>query len=408
MKKIITSVLCLAMLLCLGACNNQTPNETKGSDLVTTEPPVSTPPATEPTPTELDPNLENMYSISLPVTTEQYHTADNVLLYSYSYQTIYPVLPDRDVSDKVIMDFTNRIEQTRATSTQLLAEAEAYYPTTPVFTPFSYEIQYDVTRIDQGVLSLFGHIVQISETSPMSRHLIAANYDLVTGDPLTLGSILYHEDTKSDLAELVILQLEEREDLMLYDEFRDTVKARFQRDESLDEDLYFSQTGLCFYFAPYEIAPRSYGTVVVEIPYNKLTGIIDDAYFPAERTYTSGSVSVSAFNDTDLEGYLQFVEIVADSGATKLLMTTESAVQDIRLYELIWAKDGLSYTQTKNIYACNFLYRDNAILFEAEFDEFRPNYMLTYSIKGTTYVFYLVKDEATGQILLSSMSLPNG
>ena len=408
MKKFITTVLCLAMLLCTVACNNQKTNETQGPTNLPTEPPVSAPPVTEPTTPDVDPNLENMYSISLPVTTEQYHTADNVLLYSYSYQTIFPVLPDRDVSDKVIMDFTNRIEQTRVASSQILSEAEAYYSTASVFSPFSYEIQYDVTRIDQGVLSLYGHIVQISETSPMSRHLIAANYDLVTGDPLTLGSILYHEDTKKDLAELVISELEEQEDLMLYEEFRDTVKARFQRDESLDEDFYFSQTGLCFYFAPYEIAPRSYGTVVAEIPYNKLTGVIDDAYFPAERIYTNGSVNVSAFSDSDLESYQQFVEIVAASDTTKLLLTTDSAVQDIRIFELIWAKDGLGYTQTKNIYACNFLYKDNAILFEADFDEFRPNYMLTYSIKGTTYVFYLVKDAASGQISLSSISLPNG
>lgn len=407
MKKLCAFVLCFAVILSSAACNNSKQPSEQESTIPTTDPPVSTAPPTEPIDPDVPSTLENMYSVSLPITTEQYHSEDNVLLYSYSYQTIYPVLPDRDVSDKIIMDFTNRIEQTRTESNSLLAEAENSHSTSAVFSPFSYEIQYDVTRIDQGVLSLHGHIIQISETSPTNRHLISANYDLVTGDMLTLGSILYHADTKDDLAELVISQLEEIEDLILYDEFRDTVKARFQRDESTDEEFYFNENGLCFYFAPYEIAPRSYGTVVAEIPYNKLTGIIDDAYFPAERTYTNGAMTVSTFNDADLDSYQQFVEIVADPSATKLLLTTDSAVQDIRIYELIWAKDGLSYTQTKNIYASNFLYRDNAILFEAEFDEFRPNYMLTYSIKGTTYVFYLTKDAATGQILLSSMNQPN-
>ena len=238
----------------------------------------------------------------------------------------------------------------------------------------------------------------------MNRSLISANYNLVTGDMLTLGSILYHADTKDDLAALVISHLENRDDLMLYDEFRRTVNARFQLDESQDEDFYFSATGLCFYFAPYEIAPRSYGTVVVEIPYNKLTGIIDDAYFPAERSFTNGALVISPFQDADLESYHQFVEIVATSDATKLLLTTDSAVQDIRISELIWAKDGMSYTQTKNIFASNFLYKDNAILLEADFDAYRPNYMLTYSIEGNTYVFYLTKDQTTGQVTLSSAS----
>lgn len=407
MKKISALILCLAMIFTLAACNNSKEPSGQQSTVPTTEPPVTTQPPVEPTDPEVPPTLENMYSVSLPITNEPYHTEDNALLYTYSYQTIYPVLPDRDVSDKIIMDFTNRIEKTRSTSADVLAEAEECYKNSSVFSPFSYEIQYDITRIDQGVLSLFGHILQISDASPMNRHLIAVSYDVVTGDVLTLGSILYHEDTKDDLAQLVISQLEEQENLMLYDEFRDTVEARFKRDESTDEDFYFTATGLCFYFAPYEIAPRSYGTVVAEIPYNKLTGVIDDAYFPAERTYTGGSMSVSAFSDANLEDYHQFVEAVAKDGATKLLLTTDSAVQDIRIYELIWAKDGLSYTQTKNIYAANFLYKDHAILLEAEFDEFRPNYMLTYSIKGMTYAFYLVKDPASGKVSLNSVNTIN-
>ena len=323
MKKIRILAFCLALTACMTACK---PNPSE--DPITTDPatePAATEPVTEPTVPDVEPVIENMYSVSLPVTTETYHAEDNTPIFTYTYQTIYSELPDRDVSDKIIMDFTNRIEQTRATSADILAEAEEYHSTSPVFSPFSYEIQYDVTRIDQGVLSLFGHIIQISETSPMNRSLISANYNLVTGDMLTLGSILYHADTKDDLAALVISHLENRDDLMLYDEFRRTVNARFQLDESQDEDFYFSATGLCFYFAPYEIAPRSYGTVVVEIPYNKLTGIIDEAYFPAERSFTNGALVISPFQDADLESYHQFVEIVATSDATKLLLTRRMA-----------------------------------------------------------------------------------
>ena len=402
MKKLRILIPVLALILCFTACKPV--NAPVTTDPVTEPPAVSTP-ATEPTVPDVEPVIENMYSVALPITTESYHAEDNTLLFTYSYQTISPELPDRDVSDKVVMDFTNRNEQTRTASAQVLAEAESFYETASVFTPFSYDIQYDVKRVDQGVLSLFGHIIQISESSPMNRHLVSANYNLVTGDTLTLGSILYHADTKKDLVGLVISHLENQEDIMLYDDFRDTVNTRFLRDESEDEDFYFSATGLCFYFAPYEIAPRSYDTVIVEIPYNKLTGIIDDAYFPTERNFTQGSLNVSAFDNADLENYLQFVEVVAVPDSVKLLLTTDSAVQDIRINEIVWAKDGLTYTHTKNIYASNFLYKNNAILFEAEFDEHRPNYMLSYSIDGTTYVFYLIQDGATGQITLSSMNV---
>lgn len=401
MKKIRILAVLLALTACFTACKPEPAQDPVPTDPVT-EPPATSAP-TEPIP-DAEPVIENTYSVSLPVITETYHSEDNALLLSYTYQDIYLDLPDRDVTDKIKMDYTDRIEQTRTESMDMLKEAEALYAVSTGFVPFSYEIQYNVNRIDQGVLSLFGHIVQISETAPTTSRLISASYDLVTGDPLTLGSILYHADTKTELADLVIAQLESRDDLVLYDEFRRTVKSRFNRDESLDEDFYFSANGLCFYFAPYEIAPRAYGTVIVEIPYNKLTGIIDDAYFPAERSFTDGTIQITPFQNVGHESYELFFEIIAEENSTKLLLTTDSAVQDIRISELIWAKDGLTYTQTKNIYASNFLYKDNAILLEAKFDDYRPNYMLSYSIDGSTYVFYLVKDQTTGEITLTTIN----
>lgn len=406
MKLVRVWILCLILLICFAGCDRNADVSPVGTTVPTTPAPTNhvSEPATEP-PEDVVPTIENMYSVALPITTDTFHTEDNALLFSYSYQTMYADMPDRDVKDKIIMDFTERIEKTRTESTQILSEAETAYTTNPTFSPFSYEIQYDVTRIDQGVLSMFGHIVQISDSSPMNRHLIAANYNMVTGDMLTIGSILYHEDTKDDLSALVIEQLENRDDIVLYDEYRETVAARFYRDESTDEDFYFSGTGLCFFFAPYEIAPRSAGTVIVEIPYNKLTGIIGDEYFPAERTYTKGAVEVTAFEDADLEAYTNFIDVIAASDSEKLLLTTTSAVQDIRIYELVWAKDGLSITRSKNIYASNFLYREDAIMFEAEFDEFRPNYMITYSIDGTTYAFYMIKDNT--EVTLNTVYQPS-
>lgn len=403
MKYIRFLVPVLMMVLCFAACKTKNTVSVPTTTVPNvTVPPETTPPETEPH-EDVVPTIENMYSVSLPISTETFQAEDGSLIFSYSYQTMYADVPDRDVKDKIIMDFTERIEKTRIDSSAVLKEAETAYVENPAFSAFSYEIQYDVMRIDQGVLSLYGHVVQISDSSPLSRHLIAANYNMVTGDMLTIGSILYHEDTKDDLAALVIAQLEEREDITLYDEFRETVTARFHRDESTDEDFYFSNTGLCFYFAPYEIAPRSAGTVIVEIPYNKLTGIIGDEYFPAERTYTKGSVQVAPFENANLENYKNFIDVIATPDATKLLLTTDSAVQDIRIYELVWAKDGLSYTQTRNIYAANFLYCEDAIMFEAIFDDYRPNYMITYSIDGITYAFYMNKNMETKEIFLASV-----
>lgn len=371
-----------------------------------------TAPATEPSVTEVPtvpvsepdstPIYENMYSVSLPVTTENFYTEDKDLIYSYMYQTIFANFQDRDVADKIIMDFADRIEKTRTVSKDILASAESNYRNDGSFTPYSYEIQYNVNRIDQGVLSLFGHVVQIGDTPRANSKLVSASYDMVTGDVLTVGSILYHIDTKSDLKNLVISNLEKRSDILLFEDFHETVSARFEIDESVDEDFYFTQNGLCFYFATNEIASRSYGTVIVEIPYNELTGVIADAYFPAERSYSGGSIDIHKFSDADLDSYQQFVDVIADENGTKLLFTTETAVQDIRIYELLWTEDGIACTQAKNIYASNFLSSDTAILMEADFNSFRPSFQISYAIDGETVTFYTVADAETGEITLKS------
>ncbi len=400
MKRFRLLSITLAALLLLCACQNQAAAPTEP----VTEPSASENVTVPDLPVDTTPVFENMYSIALPITTENYYSEEQQLIYSYTYQTMYAVCQDRDVSDKIIMNFTDRIEKTRKTSNDILSSAEASF--TPDSTPYSYEIQYNVTRIDQGVLSLFGHAVQIGDTPRANSKLHSVSYDMVTGDVLTVGSILYHLDTKDDLAVLAIKTLEARDDITLFEDYKTTVSARFTRDESTDEDFYFSKNGLCFYFAPSEIASRSYGTVTIEIPYSELTGIIGDAYFPAERSYSGGSIEIHKFSDADLNSYQQFVDVIADENSTKLLLTTKTAVQDIKLYEMFWTADGLTYIPAKNIYASNFLSSENAILLEAEFSTFRPSFLLSYAVNGEEKTFYMVADEATGEITLEATYEP--
>lgn len=403
MKKLKFAPLALAAMLCLTGCNgNSTPDETTP----TTQPPAVISPTDPDGNSSVPPINENMYHVSLPITVESFYADDSTLICNYSYQTISPVLQDRDVSDKIIMDFTDRIEKTRIDADNVRNIAESLYQPGSDFTPLSYEIQYDVTRIDQGVLSLFGHILQTSDAAGSNRSLIAANYDLVTGDMLTIGSILYHIDSKDDLTQLVLDHLSKRDDLNLFDGYEETVKARFARDESTDEDFYFSNNGLCFYFSPYEITPRANGIIIVEIPYNQLTGIIADAFFPVERTYTKGTLSIIPFQDATLDNYEQFPEFVAKPESTKLLLTTDSCVQDIRVQQLVWAENGLYFTQSKNVFACNFLSSENAIILEADFNTEIPMYMVSYSVEGVTQSYYILKDSASGQFILEADYAP--
>lgn len=394
MKKICACILAFNLICALSACGK---NDGAGSTPETTVPSVSAEIITTVPQDTVMPSAETLYSISMPIIIESFSAEDDTPVFSFEYQSMHLIHPDRDVAKKIISDYDGRVENILPEAQQLQEAAKNADHTSAGFVPYIYRTQYNTTRIDQGVLSLYGQIVQVGETGRAAQQGVALNYNMVTGDVLTLGSILYHIDYKDELCELLIDALD-ASDYFLYDDYQETVRARFARDESTDEDFYFTRTGLCFYFSPYEIAPFVSGNIVAEIPYHLLTGIIGDEFFPAERINSNGMLTIQAFRDDILEQYDQFSEIIADENAQKVLLTTESVVQDIRIMRLQWRDDSMT---AKTVYAANSICSTDAILLEGAFSEGRPSYMISYCIGGIEQQFYILRDSATDSIVLS-------
>lgn len=394
MKKLLSILSVMALLLCLSACNQNSSEPTDPS-------PSDTQPTTEPVtePAIIDPSYKNLYSISMPITVKPSYTGDNTLIFQYTYQFPHLIMPDRDVAEKIIINFLERKENHDDLADELLSNAASANHATSSFVPYAYSMQNNTTRIDQGVLSIYGKIIQTGDAAHTTVQPVSASYDMVTGDVLTLGSILYHADVKDDLTQLVIETLEES-DLALYDDFRDSVRLRFSRDESTDESFYFTTQGLCFYFSPYEIAPYSSGIVTVELPYNKLTGIIGDGFFPAERTISSGTICVNAFEDADLESYEQFADIIVDEESTKVLLSTDGIVQDIRIEKLSFLDGTDNIKDVTTVFASNGLSPTESILLEADFTGQHPDLILSYYNGEVFNEFYLTQDPATGEVIL--------
>jgi hypothetical protein len=93
---------------------------------------------------------------------------------------------------------------------------------------------------------------------------------------------MHPDASKEDFITIILEKLSQiAEESDLFQGYEDGVRSRLGGDENLYEDFYFTSTGLCFYFAPYEIAPYASGIITVEIPYSELTGLIYDGYFLA-------------------------------------------------------------------------------------------------------------------------------
>lgn len=375
MKKVITCLLLAALLL--AGCSTA-PDDATQSTPETADAPVS---ATDTSSPEDDlPSVQKpMVTVSVPAVIQESAAEDGTVLFRYVYQNMSLIMPDPEVADKIILDFLNRVDKTVETAQSVQAQAEAVYNGSESWTPYLCSVIYSPMRIDQSVLSLYADNILYTGSAHPDYSCRAANYDMVTGDVLTLGSILNDVDSVSALCELVIQKLDAlATEKYLRAGYEDTVRQRFAGEESYDENWYFSAAGLCFYFAPYEIAPYSSGVIIAEIPYSELSGIIDDAYFPPEQDTTSGTVEAKLAEAAELEQFTRISEVILDKGAQKILLCADSVVQNVRITVAENAANG-EYT----VFAAQSIAEGDAIIIEASAETLAA-LTLSYESNGQT------------------------
>ena len=324
MKKIL--VLCICTALFLVGCNSNI------------EPAIPEP-TIAPVPTATEPNIQDtvevqtqLLAVSVPASTEKTTLDDGSELFSYTSQHMQFLFPDEEVADKVILDFLNRVDIGRQDADTILEMAKHDYDENANWYPYFYQVLYSPMRIDYGVLSLYG--AQSSYSGGVHGNIsgVAANYDLMTGDILTLGSIMHENADKEDFINIIIESLDPMaEEYFLYDDYMDGVRNRLDVDENLYEDFYFTNTGLCFFFSPYEIAPYSSGVITVEIPYNELPGLIYDGYFPAEQERTHGNLFTAEVSKINMEQFDNMAEVNLASGESALVAYPNGTIKNVQL-----------------------------------------------------------------------------
>lgn len=368
MKKLIVLLLAFCILISQTACKKKTQKPADQTD-IPTNPVTGTNDLTYNPPMETD---DTLISVSVPAITDNTIHADGTTLFQYTYQNMSLVLDKPQVADKIILDFLKRVDNTSATADSTKEMALSAYNGSQNWIPYLYHITYSPTRIDHKVLSLFGNNVVFSGAGHPERTCVSASYDLLTGDVLTLASIMHKDATVQQIFDLVIIELEKiAKSNYLYNDYQSNVKNRFMNsDPAHDELWYFSQTGLCFYFAPYEIAPYSSGVITVEIPYAKLTKLVHEAYLPLSRNSSDGKIKVTAFNNINLDKFSHISEIVTEKNGKMYMIHADKTIQDIRI----------EYTDKSDsyiVFAAYNLLPDNGIMIQGN-DETLKNMKITY------------------------------
>lgn len=372
MKKIFTMILCCCILLSLTACGEEpAPIQDATTSSPTTQ--AATVPST--TATEAtEPISSAVYSgalaaITMPVITETETDANGTIISYYSYPDVSVTLPDGDVAQVIELDLLNRIDSTSKAAEQIHAAAKSDYSGQDDWYNYFLDVSYTVERLDQNVLSLYGKEAAFDGSPSSATVGVSVNYDLTTGSALTLQSIMYADFSADVLSQLIVEGLSSYEESTLFQGYEDVIDQMFSTNIPV-ESWYFSNTGLCFYFAPYEIAPNAMGIIVSEIPYSALSGLMKDAYFPTEELVYSGSVQAEAMtgiqNET-LKNYAQFGELSLGDGGQKYLLTVSGSVLNLRIHAL--TKDGSgNHIAGKMLYATAGMGPTDAVIMDLPTD----------------------------------------
>jgi len=337
---------------------------------------------------------QDMFCISLPKMMDTIVSVDDIILFHHTYQDVVVSSPNPQINKAITLDLLRRMDTNSDIAHQISSLSQYYTPGTPWTTLF-YEILYTPTRIDNAVLSLHATESSCYGSAEITRNETCVNYHMATGAVLTLEQILSEEsDSQEALLQALLSALGAQEQqLGLFSDYKDTVTRYFQSYLQQESIWYFTDEGLNICFAPYEIAPSSYGTVTAAIPYSDLTGILRSDMLPTPKQSVSLSVDISGFADASLDSYSHFAECILDNEAAPALITTDKILYDVRL-ELLTQTDGVTES-TATVFGSNSLCSSDALMLQYSPSDTRQ-LMLHCKAGGQQYSFAIIPDEAGG------------
>lgn len=404
MKKTLCLVLCLLLALSMFGCGKDqtdttTTNGTTSSDTTLSED-TTAPGIVQDTQLQLP-----MIAISMPLTVQKAAAEDGVTVFTTTFQDMALSIPDAENADTIILDMLRRIDENRGDALSLADLALSFYDGSDNWTPFYSEVTYSPARIDEKVISLYGKVGSYFGGMHASYLCVSANYDLATGQVLTLSDILVDEAACETLCSAVIQKLTEIKDkYYIYEGFEDVVRETYGHAFDADakiESWFLSPTGLTVYFSPYDIAPYSSGPILVNIPYTELEGVLQEDFFPASLPENpSGTVYAELAQDVDLDYFTQFGEAILTDGGERVVLYSDKLVTNVTIEYGTWSANGVDYTPSAVVfYAASLSYQD-AIMLETDFAGSMPALRLSYASNGETHRYFITQSGVDGSIIL--------
>lgn len=400
MKRLLAFVVSGCLALGLAGCSNE--NFTPSIPLETTEgtPSINTTAErTADTPIPIDP-IVTMHAVALPNSTETTLAGDGTVLCSISRQNIQLMLDSPIVAEQIMADLEARTAPFLANASHIKNQARADYQSSEYWSEYFIDISYTPLRLDQAVLSLFGNFSSYAGGPHPSLVSDSVTYDLQSGQQVYLDDILDPGCSGDTLFQLIKAQLSHREEDLYYD-YEDALRDRFTGELHSIRSWYFSRNGLCFHFAPYDIAPYSSGTIIAELPYSELSGVLLEKYIPVEVSDATGSMYAEAFIDDDIERFSTIADVLLDKDGMDILLYPDAVVTDVRIETGTRYSDTDQYLAGATIFAADTMQVGDAIRLTTDMQDEKSVLRLIYRSAGQEYSAFITYDAAGDSILLS-------
>lgn len=268
MKKILTSLLALLMLLYTAGCTRKTQEPSTAATTLATEPSTTAP-------------EKIVYILHNEQKTETVRTDDGTEIFKCTYPQIRIEPAGTAAQQAIDPDLKERIDSFKRDAAYIEDYARQEDHTAEHWMPFYATLTYTDVRFDHQVLSLYGTSESYSGEAHPTRIDQSVTYDLTTGDQLRLNDLFAEDYSTAQLIGAICEALEpQSEDL--YPNYSEVIADRYGSDLESITDWYMTDTALCFFFSPYDIAPSYLGTITAELPFAKLP--IDPTYLPTPST----------------------------------------------------------------------------------------------------------------------------
>lgn len=436
MKRWIAAALCIGLILSQTGCGQPEQQETNPSTTAETSPTetqASTTPSPEPgtvpeseevtSPSEMIETLpaeettpvsqtDSLVAVTLAPVLEEEKDADGASIFQYQYQNITLTIPDApEAAQKMNEAMAQQIKEAADSAAEIRQWAkQAYTGEGESWTPYTSQIIFTPVRLDSAVVSFSGVSWEYTGGIHPNRVLFSVNFHAETGDALALADVLNHTDMAEALYLKVMDRLEQfANDLdsdmtMFQDGYEETVKEHFNLDSSSSACWYFADSGMHFYFSPYEIAPYSVGDIDIEIPYEELQGVLKEAYFPQAAPVYGDSFSISAAEEGQIDEaqFAQTLSVELDENGTKVAIFSGSAIFDIRVEQGRWDDNGQPMAASQVVFAANRLTAQDLILISSNISGEQPNLRLTLQSEAAESRSYFIRqNDENGSISLT-------